>query len=57
MDHHCVFADNCIGKRNVRYFVQFTSWACFVLGLSILVQCTLFYRQNYLETRKGVFKL
>ena len=21
MDHHCVFADNCIGKRNIKFFV------------------------------------
>jgi hypothetical protein len=31
MDHHCGFTDNCIGKRNSRYFIQFTAWASILL--------------------------
>ena len=29
MDHHCAFTDNCIGKHNLRYFIQFTMWTAF----------------------------
>ena len=24
MDHHCYFSNSCIGKKNIREFVQFT---------------------------------
>ena len=27
MDHHCVFTDNCIGKKNLKYFFHFVGWA------------------------------
>ena len=26
MDHHCVFTDNCIGKKNMKYFFHFVGW-------------------------------
>jgi hypothetical protein len=38
MDHYCAFLDNCIGKKNHRYFVQYLTytyltlaWVCFEL--------------------------
>ncbi|XP_043929828.1 palmitoyltransferase ZDHHC22-like [Protopterus annectens] len=41
-DHHCLFTGNCIGKRNLRYFIMFclyTSLTCLyslVLGVAYL---------------------
>jgi hypothetical protein len=53
MDHHCTFADNCIAKGNVRFFVQFTSWVSGMLLVSLIHMTSMFYRQNYLDTGKG----
>lgn len=36
MDHHCAFSDNCVGKKNIRYFVQFTAWAASVLFIAMI---------------------
>lgn len=28
MDHHCQCINNCVGEYNLKYFIQFTSYAC-----------------------------
>ena len=27
MDHHCVFTDNCVARKNLLYFFHFIGWA------------------------------
>ena len=42
MDHHCLFTDNCIGKKNAKYFFAFVSWTVFTLmtaGIFFLKHC------------------
>eukprot|EP00282_Hemiselmis_andersenii_P045429 CAMPEP_0172077214 /NCGR_PEP_ID=MMETSP1043-20130122/16934_1 /TAXON_ID=464988 /ORGANISM="Hemiselmis andersenii, Strain CCMP441" /LENGTH=418 /DNA_ID=CAMNT_0012738143 /DNA_START=92 /DNA_END=1348 /DNA_ORIENTATION=- len=29
MDHHCVFLNNCVGDRNIAYFMRFLLWVAF----------------------------
>ena len=33
MDHHCVFANNCIGLYNLRYFLAFVLYSTVALGI------------------------
>lgn len=33
MDHHCVFTDNCIGRKNFKYFFHFVGWASVALSV------------------------
>ena len=51
MDHHCTVTNNCVGSKNMRFFIQFTAWASFGLIVSLTILITLFYTQN---SEKGV---
>ena len=37
MDHHCAFTDNCIGKKNLKYFFHFVGWAAVALSVGMCV--------------------
>ena len=39
MDHHCVFTDNCVGRKNMPYFFQFIIWSevCLAIGEMLLL--------------------
>ena len=53
MDHHCYFSNNCIGRGNIRVFVQFTSWIVFVIFIGLVSIIALFYIQNT-QTKRGL---
>ena len=46
MDHHCYYTDNCIGKRNLRFFLQFTAWGVVSLSVALFMLIVMFYIQN-----------
>ena len=35
LDHHCVFTDNCVGRKNMKYFIHFIWWADFTLTVGV----------------------
>ena len=37
MDHHCLFTDNCIGKKNSRHFFAFIFWANLGMIIALLM--------------------
>lgn len=37
-DHYCHYIDNCIGMRNIRYFLQYLFWTFLTLGWMIFDQ-------------------
>ena len=49
MDHHCYFMNNCIGKKNYKYFFRYV-FLCFMNSLgSIILVCYRFYYFKYFE--------
>ena len=46
MDHHCTVTNNCVGRKNMRYFIQFTAWGSLGLIIVFIAQMILFYTQN-----------
>lgn len=44
MDHHCVWIGNCIGHRNLKYFMQFTIYTCVAAAYLALLMAISFYQ-------------
>ena len=52
MDHHCYFMNNCIGKKNYKYFFRYIL-LCFINSFgSIILASYRFYLFKYLEANK-----
>ena len=43
MDHHCFFLGQCVGKKNMKYFLQFCSYLFLLLAYATYKLLTLFY--------------
>ena len=46
MDHHCTFLAQCVGKNNIKYFLQFCLYIGFLLLYGIIKLFWFFYTQN-----------
>jgi hypothetical protein len=53
MDHHCGFIGQCVGKGNIKYFIQFTTNISLLLIYACVKILTLFYTLN-VERNEGV---
>ena len=59
LDHHCVWLNNCVGRRNYRYFFSFISFgtilALFLLGAS-LAHIIVYQKQQGISFNESISK-
>ena len=46
MDHHCYWLGRCVGKGNIRYFMQFCFSLALLLAYAVVKQVWFFYTYN-----------
>ena len=46
MDHHCTILGQCVGRKNMKYFLQYCLYMSLLLGYAMLKLIHLFYTQN-----------
>ena len=47
MDHHCVFTDNCVSRKNLCYFFHFIGWATQALLVGLVIMSVNIYTHNH----------